>query len=222
MRPQARERLRQLLVGLGFAVDDQRSGHHLARSAGFGDDGGGVRIGAGARHHDDEIGGRDLVDQVLGAAGEVAEPGLHRPALAASRRALELDRGEECRALPCALRQPLHHPLARRVERDHLDGARPRIGVVDPEPRRGGGGHARAFAGHRGPSKRRWQSRRCGAFLYGSSSAQKPACSRQREQVNMPRRIDLCSTDEIAPGNALKVESGDLTSRCSTSTATST
>jgi nitrite reductase/ring-hydroxylating ferredoxin subunit len=27
----------------------------------------------------------------------------------------------------------------------------------------------------------------------------------------MSRRIDLCSTDEVAPGNALKVETGDLT-----------
>ena len=27
----------------------------------------------------------------------------------------------------------------------------------------------------------------------------------------MPQRIDLCSTDDLAPGNALKVESGDLT-----------
>jgi nitrite reductase/ring-hydroxylating ferredoxin subunit len=26
----------------------------------------------------------------------------------------------------------------------------------------------------------------------------------------MSQRIDLCSTDEVAPGNALKVESGDL------------
>ena len=35
---------------------------------------------AGGRHHDHEIGGVDLVDQILGAAGEIVEPAAHREA----------------------------------------------------------------------------------------------------------------------------------------------
>jgi nitrite reductase/ring-hydroxylating ferredoxin subunit len=33
----------------------------------------------------------------------------------------------------------------------------------------------------------------------------------QRQEDLMSRRIDLCSTADVAPGNALKVETGDLT-----------
>src|SRR5262249_46393038 len=84
----------------------------------------------------------------VGAAGEVAEPGLHRPALATARCALELDRGEERRALPALLRHAFDHAFACFIERDHLDHARLGIGIIDPEPRLRGGAHARAFAVH--------------------------------------------------------------------------
>src|SRR5262249_5060448 len=61
---------------------------------------------------------------------------------------LELDRGEERRALPSLLGHAFDHAFARFIERDHLDHARLGIGIIDPEPRLGGGAHARAFAVH--------------------------------------------------------------------------
>ena len=81
-------------------------------------------------------------------SGEIAEPSLHRPALAAARCPLELDGGEERRALASLLRHAFDHALARRIERDDLDHARLGIGIIDPEPRFGGRAHACAFAVH--------------------------------------------------------------------------
>src|SRR5262249_789753 len=80
--------------------------------------------------------------------GEIAQPGLDRPALAAARGAVERERGEEGRALPGPLRRPLDHALACRIERDHLDHAWLGVGIIDPEPRLRGRAHARAFGFH--------------------------------------------------------------------------
>ena len=119
------------------AAEDERGGHHALEAAGFADDRGGLRALAGGRHHHHEVGAVDLLDQVLGAAGEIAAASRRssRPAL---RRAAERRGGEERRAVPCALRQLLDHALARLVERDHLDRARLRVRRVDAEARLGG------------------------------------------------------------------------------------
>src|SRR5205085_2113244 len=97
---------------------------------------------------------------VLGAAGKIGEPSLHRPAGAAARSAVESGRGEERRPLPCALGQALDYPLAQGVERDDLDRAWLGIRIVDAEPRLLGRGHARAFTGHFAPPQTMLQETR--------------------------------------------------------------
>src|SRR6266540_544482 len=82
------------------------------------------------------------------AAGKIAEPGLHRPALPAAWCILELDRGEERCALPLSLRHALDHAFARLIERNHLDDARLRVGIIDPKAGLHGGAHACAFTVH--------------------------------------------------------------------------
>ncbi len=70
------------------AAEDQRRRHHMLDAAGLADDGRRRGVLAGGRHHDHEIGGVDLVDQILGAAGQIVEPAAHREAArpAAARR----------------------------------------------------------------------------------------------------------------------------------------
>src|ERR1700730_108633 len=145
--PQRRERPGQLFVRALLASDDESHGHDLARDTGFANDRGGLGAGARARHHDDEIGGGDFLDQRLGAPGKIAQPGLHGPAFATGR-ILEFESGEEIRPLPGRSGDPLDHALAHFVEGDDLDDPRLGIGIIDAEPRLGGRAHAGAFAFH--------------------------------------------------------------------------
>src|SRR5579862_8141069 len=117
-------------------------------AAGFADDGRRGDVLAGGRHHDDEVRSVDLVDQILGAAGEVVEPAAHRERLAAAGRAGEGGSREEAGALPRRLRQLLDDALALGVERDHLDGARLRIRPIDAEFGLRRRAHPRRFALH--------------------------------------------------------------------------
>jgi nitrite reductase/ring-hydroxylating ferredoxin subunit len=43
------------------------------------------------------------------------------------------------------------------------------------------------------------------------TTARRPASIATQQEALMSSRIDLCSTGDVAPGNALKVETGDLT-----------
>src|SRR5262249_24524407 len=97
----------------------------------------------------DEVGAVDLVDQIGGAACEIAEPPGHREALALLRGTGECGRREEARLVPGALGEPLDHAIALAVERDDLDGARLRVRRVDAEARFRGRRHPGAFALHR-------------------------------------------------------------------------
>ena len=63
-------------------AEHQRRRHHALDAAGLADDRGGLRAFAGLRDHHHQIGAVDLVDQVLGAAGEIAEPAGEALALA--------------------------------------------------------------------------------------------------------------------------------------------
>jgi nitrite reductase/ring-hydroxylating ferredoxin subunit len=47
-------------------------------------------------------------------------------------------------------------------------------------------------------------------FGSGSVALPAPAVDEELKLHPMSQRIDLCSADEVAPGNALKVETGDL------------
>ena len=89
----------------------------------------------------------DLFDEVLGAAGQVAEPAGE--AFARLRRAAERRGSEERGAAPLPLRQLFHQSFAGMIERDHLDGARQGVRRIDTEARFGGARHAGGFGLHR-------------------------------------------------------------------------
>ena len=97
------------------------------------DDGGRFGILARGRNHQDMIGGVDLVDQILGAAGQVAEPAVHGEGPGSGAACRQMPTWGEGRAVPARLGELFDHLLARRIERDDLD--RPRLGVrcVDAE-----------------------------------------------------------------------------------------
>jgi len=113
---------------------------------------GGAGVLARGRHHDDEVGAVDLVNQILGAAGKIVEPTAHRERLAAARRAGERRGGEEGGVLPRPAGQVLDDAFACGIERDHLDGARLRIRPIDAEPGLRRRAHAGRFTVHPGSS----------------------------------------------------------------------
>jgi len=86
------------------------------------------------RDHHHLIGAADLVEQVLGVAGEIAKPPRYREALAGRGGAGQ--RGQERRVAPRRLlREPLDDLFAGVIERDDLDRTRPRVRSIDAEAR---------------------------------------------------------------------------------------
>src|SRR5262249_56375364 len=105
--------------------------------------------------------------------------------------------------------------LARIVESDRFDGAGLGVGVVDPDPGLRGRAHARTFAVHGCRPliayRRARRIRLYGALLsrYGKRHGIFAGEASTRSE-RMAARIDLCGTDEVAPGTALKVDTADL------------
>src|SRR5262245_50736060 len=115
-------------------------------AAGLADDGGSLRAFARGGDHHHQVGAVDLVDQALGAAGQILESFQRRPLRVARGR--ERRCREEGRPAPLARREMLGHALAGGVEGNDLDVARLRVGRVDAELCFRGRGGACALADH--------------------------------------------------------------------------